>query len=161
MLWPKKIHTRNSITKKNSCRSKIPLPRPTTFLMVRPLSYEFKLSVQRSNHKAICASRDNFKSYPGRSGAVIGHETEWTILQLRDEFYLSRNLWIFLSRIVLIVVLVLVIFKNPRWRQQVAKVSLNITNFDGVVWSLNFRLAIHELFSTAMTLEYFTVKATI
>ena len=26
MLWPKKIHTRNSVTKKNSCGSKIPLP---------------------------------------------------------------------------------------------------------------------------------------
>ena len=26
MLWPKKIHTRNLITKKNSCGSKIPLP---------------------------------------------------------------------------------------------------------------------------------------
>ena len=36
MLWPKKIHTRNLITKKNSCGSKIPLP-PITFLMVRPL----------------------------------------------------------------------------------------------------------------------------
>ena len=32
----KKIHTRNLITKKNSCSSKIPLP-PITFLMVRPL----------------------------------------------------------------------------------------------------------------------------
>ena len=31
----KKIHTRNLITKKNSCGSKIPLP-PITFLMVRP-----------------------------------------------------------------------------------------------------------------------------
>ena len=35
ILWPKKIHTRNLITKKNSCGSKIPLP-PITFLMVRP-----------------------------------------------------------------------------------------------------------------------------
>ena len=34
----KKIHTRNLITKKNSCCSKIPLP-PITFLMVRPLCY--------------------------------------------------------------------------------------------------------------------------
>ena len=33
----KKIHTRNLITKKNSCSSKIPLPPPITFLMVRPL----------------------------------------------------------------------------------------------------------------------------
>ena len=33
----KKIHTRNLITKKNSCSSKIPLP-PITFLMVRPLA---------------------------------------------------------------------------------------------------------------------------
>ena len=34
----KKIHTRNLITKKNSCGSKIPLPHPPiTFLMVRPL----------------------------------------------------------------------------------------------------------------------------
>ena len=32
----KKIHTRNLITKKYSCSSKIPLP-PITFLMVRPL----------------------------------------------------------------------------------------------------------------------------
>ena len=28
MLWPKKIHTRNLVTKKNSCGSKIP-PPPT------------------------------------------------------------------------------------------------------------------------------------
>ena len=42
MLWPKKIHTRNLITKKNSCGSKIPLP-PITFLMVRPLSYRASL----------------------------------------------------------------------------------------------------------------------
>ena len=32
----KKFHTRNLITKKNSCGSKIPLP-PITFLRVRPL----------------------------------------------------------------------------------------------------------------------------
>ena len=31
MLWPKKIHTRNLITKKNSCGSKIPLPPPHNF----------------------------------------------------------------------------------------------------------------------------------
>ena len=37
-----KIHTRNLITKKNSCGLKIPLP-PTTFLMVRPLSFSNKL----------------------------------------------------------------------------------------------------------------------
>ena len=28
MLWPKKTHTRNLITKKNSCGSKIPHPPP-------------------------------------------------------------------------------------------------------------------------------------
>ena len=33
----KKIDTRNLITKKNSCGSKIPLPPSITFLMVRPL----------------------------------------------------------------------------------------------------------------------------
>ena len=33
----KKFHTRNLITKKNSCGSKIPLPPPITFLMVRLL----------------------------------------------------------------------------------------------------------------------------
>ena len=33
-VW--KIHTRNLLTKKNSCDSKIPHPSPTTFLMVRP-----------------------------------------------------------------------------------------------------------------------------
>ena len=33
----KTIHTSNLITKKNSCGSKIPLPPPITFLMVRPL----------------------------------------------------------------------------------------------------------------------------
>ena len=32
-----KIHAKNLITKKNSCSSKIPLPPPITFLMVRPL----------------------------------------------------------------------------------------------------------------------------
>ena len=40
ILWPKKIHTRNLMTKKNSCGSKIPHPPPPppiTFLMVRPL----------------------------------------------------------------------------------------------------------------------------
>ena len=45
MLWPKKILTRNLMTKKNSWGSKIPLPSPPpppthtpiTFLMVRPL----------------------------------------------------------------------------------------------------------------------------
>ena len=31
MLWPKKIHTRNLITKKNSCGSKILLPPPHNF----------------------------------------------------------------------------------------------------------------------------------
>ena len=36
MLRPKKNHTRNLITKKNSCGSKILHP-PITFLMVRPL----------------------------------------------------------------------------------------------------------------------------
>ena len=35
----KKIHTRNLITKKNSYGSKIPLPPPISFLMVRPLEY--------------------------------------------------------------------------------------------------------------------------
>ena len=28
MLWPKKIHARNLVTKKYSCGSKIPFPRP-------------------------------------------------------------------------------------------------------------------------------------
>ena len=38
MLWPKKILTRNLMTKKNSWGSKIPPPpTPITFLMVRPL----------------------------------------------------------------------------------------------------------------------------
>ena len=36
-LAEKKIHTRNLIMKKNSCGSKIPLPPPITFLMVRSL----------------------------------------------------------------------------------------------------------------------------
>ena len=31
MLWPKKIHTRNLITKTNSCGSKIALPFPHNF----------------------------------------------------------------------------------------------------------------------------------
>ena len=35
----KKIHTKNLITKKNSYGSKIPLPPPISFLMVRPLEY--------------------------------------------------------------------------------------------------------------------------
>ena len=33
----KKIYTRNLVTKKNSCGSKIPLPPLITFLIVRPL----------------------------------------------------------------------------------------------------------------------------
>ena len=40
MLWPKKIRTRNLITKKNSCGSKIPHPPSITFLMVRPLGHK-------------------------------------------------------------------------------------------------------------------------
>jgi len=40
MLWPKKIRTRNLITKKNSCGSKIPHPPPISFLMVRPLGHK-------------------------------------------------------------------------------------------------------------------------
>ena len=38
MLWPKKIHTRNLITKKIPAARKFPSPPPLmTFLMVRPL----------------------------------------------------------------------------------------------------------------------------
>ena len=38
MLWPKKIHTRNFVTKKNPAARKLPSPPPPiTFLMVRPL----------------------------------------------------------------------------------------------------------------------------
>ena len=37
-MGKKKIHTRNLITKKNSCGSKI-IPPPITFLMVRPLKH--------------------------------------------------------------------------------------------------------------------------
>ena len=38
MLWPKKNSYKEFDNKKNSCGSKIPLPRPAiTFLMVRPL----------------------------------------------------------------------------------------------------------------------------
>ena len=41
----KKIHTRNLITKKNSCGSKIPVPPPPiTFLMVRPLLHHYTVS---------------------------------------------------------------------------------------------------------------------
>ena len=32
MLWPKKIHIRDLITKKNSCGSQIPHPRPHNYL---------------------------------------------------------------------------------------------------------------------------------
>ena len=39
----KKIHTRSLITKKYSCGSKIPLPSPITFLMVRPLGNSYYL----------------------------------------------------------------------------------------------------------------------
>ena len=42
MLWPKKIHTRNLITKKNPRGAKIPLA-PITFLMVGPLEHSFSL----------------------------------------------------------------------------------------------------------------------
>ena len=40
MLWPKKKFIQRICfrTKKNSCGSKIPLPPPITFLMVRPLA---------------------------------------------------------------------------------------------------------------------------
>ena len=40
----KKNHTRNLITKKNSCSLKIPLP-PITFLMVRPLRLGCPVSI--------------------------------------------------------------------------------------------------------------------
>ena len=39
MLWPKKIHTRNVITKKNSCGLKIPLP-PYNFSNALSLRHE-------------------------------------------------------------------------------------------------------------------------
>ena len=54
MQWPKKIHTKNLITKKNSCGWKIPLPfSPITFLMVRPLE-------GLSSHQDIVASLGQF-----------------------------------------------------------------------------------------------------
>ena len=37
MLWPRKIQTRNLITKKIPAARKFPTPPPITFLMVRPL----------------------------------------------------------------------------------------------------------------------------
>ena len=51
MLWPKKIHTRNLITKKNSCGSKIP-PPPITFLMVRPLK-RYLLKIQQNQQECV------------------------------------------------------------------------------------------------------------
>ena len=50
----KKIHTRNLITKKNSCDSKIPLPRKT-FLMVRPL-----IAVNRQKLQNLTVNRQNW-----------------------------------------------------------------------------------------------------
>ena len=40
MLWPKKISTRNLITKKKFLRLEKSPPPPITFLMVRPLGHK-------------------------------------------------------------------------------------------------------------------------
>ena len=41
MLWTKKNSYKEFDNEKNSCGSKIPLPPPITFLMVRPLFHNF------------------------------------------------------------------------------------------------------------------------
>ena len=55
MLWPKKIHTRNLITKKNFCDSKIPLPPPPpsiTFLMGPYIFWECQISWSRDANRS-------------------------------------------------------------------------------------------------------------
>ena len=59
MIRPKKIHTRNLITKENSCGSKIPHP-PITFLMVRPYKTFTTLSMHVLLIDSFLAPRDNF-----------------------------------------------------------------------------------------------------
>ena len=60
MIRPKKIHTRNLITKENSCGSKIPHPPPITFLMVRPYKTFTTLSMHVLLIDSFLAPRDNF-----------------------------------------------------------------------------------------------------
>ena len=46
MLWPKKIHTRNLVTKKKFVRLENSPPPHTTFLMVRPLSLHIGVTIR-------------------------------------------------------------------------------------------------------------------
>ena len=75
----KKIHTRNLITKKNSCGSKIPLPPPPiTFLMVRPL-WEIVASSPFPCPSRLCRSLERSR------------ETRFSLAQIRE---LARRLYV-------------------------------------------------------------------
>ena len=49
MLWPEKNSYKEFDNEKNSCGSKIPLPPPITFLMVRPLGHLRQIPENRWN----------------------------------------------------------------------------------------------------------------
>ena len=108
MLWPKKIHTRNLISKKNSCSSKIPQPSPHNFsngpslkpgacesahTVIRP--GEFMGYKPRATVNDIPKQRcQNIHSRPAKSN-VIGRLTDCLIdclvrlivnLQYQDDF---------------------------------------------------------------------------
>ena len=95
----KKIHTRNLITKINSCCSKIPLLPPITFQMVRPLKH----CIMRLSHlKAIdvwynltSQISDSLSQSTIRYAHSKSDSYEWQHLQCRCliESSLSRFLW--------------------------------------------------------------------
>ena len=122
MLWPKKIHTRNLISKKNSCSSKIPQPPPHNFsngpslkpgacesahTVIRP--GEFMGYKPRATVNDIPKQRcQNIHSRPAKSN-VIGRLTDCLIdclvrlivnLQYQDDFnfcsviFLHSHLWV-------------------------------------------------------------------
>ena len=67
----KKIHTKNLITKKNSCSSKIPLPRPITFLMVRPSKESLTRRIQSLLLENLClVPRPHYYERPKRFGSL-------------------------------------------------------------------------------------------
>ena len=54
MLWPKKNSFKEfDNEKKKSCGSKIPLPRPITFLMVRPLTTHIYIIQKLKNYHSL------------------------------------------------------------------------------------------------------------
>ena len=88
-----KIHTRNLITKKNSCGSKIPLPSPITFLiMVRPLVEQFS---KRKNYCKNSLPRCTMFTSQNKLWKFMCRFSKWNVLQLKRSCYKVETLvWV-------------------------------------------------------------------